>query len=68
MMVNKGEYVFRTGETAEEIFFVLEGNIYITDPNESKVFAEIKKNDFFGQMEIISGQIGIRSVRSYKFI
>jgi len=62
LVINKGEYVFKAGETAEEIYFVLEGRIVILNEEENKLYARLKKNDFFGEMAIITGQTSIRTV------
>ncbi len=65
LMISKGEYVFKTGETAEEIYFVIEGRIVIVNEDEDKLYARLKKNDFFGEMAIINGQTSIRTVNKY---
>lgn len=61
MMINKDEFVFKSGETAEEIFFVLEGSVSIRDNNEE--FATLHKNNYFGEMAIMGGKTGIHSVK-----
>jgi CRP-like cAMP-binding protein len=64
VMVNQNEPVYYKGETAEEIFFIIEGIVAIVDDNDKKI-VELKRGDFFGEMAIIDGNIGIRSVSYY---
>ncbi len=60
-MINQGEEVYHEGETAEEIFFIMEGQVAIIDAGV--VIVQLKEGDYFGEMAIMSGRIGIRSVK-----
>ena len=54
--------MFKAGETAEAIYFVLEGNVLILSPDETSAIANLGKNEVFGEMSILQGNIGVRSV------
>jgi len=54
--------VFKAGETAEAIYFILEGNVLILSPDETLAIANLGKNEVFGEMSILQGNIGVRSV------
>ena len=64
MIVGQGEYIFRAGETGEEIYFIIEGQIAITNELETKTFATLNKNESFGEGAIIQGKPGVRPVCS----
>jgi signal-transduction protein with cAMP-binding, CBS, and nucleotidyltransferase domain len=66
MMINMNEYVFKSGETAEEIFFLLEGTVTIRDDG-NEVIADLEKNSYFGEMAIMAGKTGIHTVLNYDF-
>jgi CRP-like cAMP-binding protein len=59
-MINKGEEIYHEGETAEEIFFIMEGQVGIIEAEVTIV--QLKEGDYFGEMAIMTGRIGIRSV------
>ena len=54
--------MFKAGETAEAIYFILEGNMLILSPDETVTIANLGKNEVFGEMSILQGNIGVRSV------
>jgi len=60
-ILTEGEYVFRVGETSEEIFFIVDGEIAITT-GENKELVRLKKNDFFGEMSVLDDSTTVRSV------
>lgn len=62
-MVSKDEYVYKNGETAEEVYFVMDGTIYVRNADDTKDLHSYKKNDFFGEVAIMHGKIGVRTVR-----
>jgi len=64
-ILTEGESVFKAGETAEEIFFIVDGEISITNPGDNKEIVCLKKNDFFGEMSLIDDSTIIRSVISF---
>jgi len=59
-ILTEGEYVFRVGETSEEIFFIVDGEIAITT-GENKELVRLKKNDFFGEMSVLDDSTTVRS-------
>ncbi len=60
--ITQGEYVFKAGETVEAIYFILEGNILLLSPDEKSAIAHLGKNDVFGELFALEGNIKIRTV------
>ena len=60
-ILTEGESVFKAGETAEEIYFIVDGEISITNPGDNKEIVCLKKNDFFGEMSLIDDSTIVRS-------
>jgi CRP/FNR family cyclic AMP-dependent transcriptional regulator len=53
-----GQFIFKTGETAREVFLLVNGEIGIFLPtNDTKTPSfTLKKNDLFGEMGVIENQ------------
>lgn len=66
IMINENEEIYHEGETAEEIFFIIEGKVAILDADIKIV--ELKDGDYFGEMAIMAGKIGKRSVNPKKIL
>ena len=60
-LLGEGEYVYRRGDIAEEIYFIIEGGAAVLDLDEEKIIDTLKKNDTFGEMEVIQMKAGTRS-------
>lgn len=60
--ITEGEYVYKAGETAEEVYFIIEGEVSILTENEEKQLAYLKQNDFFGEMSLLDSTAPIRKV------
>jgi len=61
IQITKGEYVFKSGELAEEVYFVIGGKISIIDEEHHREVAVLKKNDFFGEMAIVETETPLRT-------
>ena len=60
--ISQGEYVFKAGETAEAIYFILEGNVLLLGPEEKTAIAQLGKYDVFGELFTVEETIKIRRV------
>ena len=56
------EYIFKAGETAEGLFFILEGKVVILSQDEKTKGAYLAKNDVFGESAALDGKMSIRTV------
>lgn len=61
-LLPKDEYVFKQGELASEMYFILEGEAVVLDEEDSIPVAILKKGNYFGEMGIINGTANLRSV------
>ena len=59
--LKKKEFVFRSGEIASEMYFIVKGKAKLINEN-SKEYVLLKKCDYFGEIGIISGTASIRKV------
>ncbi len=56
----RGEYVFRKGEIATEMYFIIEGRAHVQielPDGTSKEIAKLKKTEFFGEGGLIEGKM-----------
>ena len=51
--IPQDEFVFRVGEVATEIYFILEGSAAIYSKDTNTPLANVEKNDFFGDISLI---------------
>ena len=61
MLIPKDEYVFREGEIATEVCFILEGKAAVLDSDYEKILAVLREYEYFGEMGIIDGKAGTRT-------
>jgi cAMP-binding proteins - catabolite gene activator and regulatory subunit of cAMP-dependent protein kinases len=66
-IINAQEYVFRKGDIAEELYFIVEGEVVVYDLDEMTIIVTLKKNSVFGEMGVIDLKAGTRS-RSIKTV
>lgn len=62
-MIPKGEYVFRKGEIATEMYFIIEGTAVVElEDKEGNIIKElnIQQGNFFGEMAIIDLKASLR--------
>jgi cAMP-binding proteins - catabolite gene activator and regulatory subunit of cAMP-dependent protein kinases len=64
ILIPVDEYVFRKGEIAEEIYFIVEGEAAVYDDDEKNILITLKKSAIFGEMGVIDLKTGTRSVYS----
>lgn len=57
-----GDSIYRIGESAEGLYFIAEGTVYLTTARNAK-FAELHETDFFGEASLLSS--GRRSKNIY---
>lgn len=50
---DKNDIIFSVGEEGNRLYFVVDGEIALTDVNDKEVYL-IKKNDFFGEESVLS--------------
>lgn len=62
MNITKGEYVFKAGETAEAIYFILEGSVLLLGADEKSAIAHLGKNDVFGELFTLEENLKVREV------
>jgi len=62
-LLPKNEYVFRRGELASEMYFIIEGEAVVMDEDEIKTLAVLRKSNYFGEMGIMNGKPSLRSVQ-----
>lgn len=61
-LLPKDEYVFKQGELAAEMYFIIEGEAVVLDEDGCIPVAILKKSNYFGEMGIINGEASVRSV------
>ena len=56
--LNQGDLVFRTGDSGQEMFIILNGEVHISqeEGGERFVQARLSKGHFFGEMALVSGK------------
>mmetsp|Transcript_11518 Transcript_11518/g.9960 ORF Transcript_11518/g.9960 Transcript_11518/m.9960 type:complete len:115 (-) Transcript_11518:565-909(-) len=60
-LVPEKEYVFKKGEIAEEIFFIVDGKASVMDDDEVTVLVTLEQSAIFGEMGVIDLNPGTRS-------
>jgi len=62
ILLPKDEYVFKKGELASEMYFIIEGEAGVMEDDEKKPMVILKKSHYFGEMGIMNGKPSLRSV------
>jgi CRP-like cAMP-binding protein len=65
LVFNKEEYIFRKGDIAEDVYFIVEGTVGVMDLDQKTIIVRLKNGALFGEMGVIQFSAGTRS-RSIK--
>ncbi len=62
-----GDWIFRSGEAGEEMYFIVRGDVEILDADESKILNTLSGGDFFGEIALFMDVPRTASVRATTF-
>lgn len=52
VIISKGDYVFKAGEKADSMYFIVHGEIWVLNREEDKILAKLGDGDFFGEVAL----------------
>lgn len=64
MILTPGDYLFRTGDSANSMFFVQKGSLKVLSADESRQLTLLKKGDFMGEIALFKKTTRTASVKS----
>ena len=67
LILTPGDYLFRTGDIANSMFFVQKGKIKVLSADESKQLTILQKGDFMGEIGLFKKVTRTATVRSISY-
>ena len=64
MILTPGDYLFRTGDSANSMFFVQKGRLKVLSADESKQLTILKRGDFMGEIALFKQTTRTATVKS----
>nr|HPN39848.1 cyclic nucleotide-binding domain-containing protein [Melioribacteraceae bacterium] len=66
-IVTPGEYLFKAGDEANEMYFLVSGSILILDAEEKTIIANLKHGDYFGELALVKNSVRNATVKAVDY-
>jgi voltage-gated potassium channel len=63
MVCTPGDYVFKAGDDAEEMYFIIQGNVSVLSPSKKEI-AALSDGDFFGEISLFKERTRTASIQA----
>ncbi len=62
-----GDYIFKSGDRGNEMFFLIKGKLKVLTGDESKVLNTLSDGDFFGELALFRNEIRMATVQAASY-
>jgi len=67
IVLTPGDYVFRSGDVGDAMYFIVKGELYVLPSDEKKVLTILKEGDFFGEIALFKNKTRTATVKAVTY-